>query len=369
MKLNFLFLTIVLGIVTTLMWVFGSTNNRFTEVEVLADANTYPWSESDWLFKGDIEEFVFNEKYIQLKPEQVTSDRESYIFYKRVLPAIESSDSRLIRAQADIEVTEPSILQPGKIVKEREAAFMVWSFDKNENVLSYLTVQSLPAYFVDQISVDKAVKIPADTDYIGIVIMLKDSDATFVINSIGASLVVEKNWFKVLQIVLFGLFAIVTLLFLVFVYLKIGLYAVAIGACIFVITLFGVIVPDALRREYANPLLQLIGAVDYLRDYAIDPKLVLFKSAHILAFWVVSCFAFLALKKLETTVVVVFVALVFFAFSTESLQLFSYDRETRLIDVGINIIGIALGFVSYLIINLFRREPAPASAIDVNLDD
>ena len=363
MKLEFSKISIHFGITTFLLWLLASSNLHFSEEYILADSEKFPWQQTDWLFKGDTGGFVFGDETIELYPASDKTVRESYILNKLLLPEISSNSTRLIRVRSTIEVSRSSDLPIGSITREREAGFMVWLFNKDQKVTNYLTVQPFPARTEDTYYIDKTIKTSKDTTTAGLVFMLRDSDAGFTIEKIDARLGTQPISYTVLQSILFFMYTAVMLLFLMFVYNRAGKLAVGLAVVVLFTTIVGVIIPDQLRGEYTNQAIELLGSNQYIQRYAIDPKVILFKGAHVLAFWIVTCLGFLALKQFGITTIQFFITVVLFAVSTEVLQMYSYDRDARLLDFGINMIGVVLGYLSFIIITGLIQSVKPAESV------
>jgi len=354
----------VLLLLTSLLFLLGVQDSRFTVERELFNADQFPGPQGEWLAKGDTSEFKWSDSHIELSQKDITDNRESYIFRPIALAGpsttpidtneVDSSDetsnrrSGLLRIRGEIEVVNESKQQAGSLDRSRQAGFMVWFLDGEGVVIKYTTIKSFPAYSANLYLPDRTILLPEEVQSLYLVFMLRDSDASFKITSMSASLVNESQLFNYTSYLLWAAYC---LFLCCCIWLIVGSKGIIVAAGLSIIVallILGVVIPEAWRFEFSQPLHRMILAKTSWMNLHVDISVLIFKIGHVLAFCCLTVYLLLFQQKHGHFLGCLLVGLALFAVSTEAIQLYRYDRETRITDVLLNLVGVGLGYLIYL---------------------
>ena len=375
MSKNCIVLNSALLLITSLLFYLGAHVSRFSISDSLYSSTEFPGTESQWLVKGDSSHFKWSESNVQLYQKDISDKREAYILRAITLKNIDTGSTlsdlsngnksiknhkkqpRLLRIRGEIDVSRATLSTT--LDRSRQAGYMVWFFSSKGTVKKYITVKPFSAHKEAKYFADRTVIVPHYVDSIALVFMLRDSDAVFDIRSMSASLVQESVFFKYTSYLLWGCYC----MFLCFsIWLIMGSKAIIATSGLVVlmaVLIFGVVMPEAIRFEYLQSLYKIILSDTRLIHSSLELNVMIFKAGHVLAFICLSLYLFVFRKNNNHSIGCLILGLCLFAISTEAIQLYRYDRETRVTDVLLNLLGVGIGYLIFIFYNcllLHRRS-------------
>lgn len=338
------------------MWFVGQSTYRFKLHETLLTSEASSVSQDTWNEEWDKRGFF---SQLDISPDGVIVQRdqdpivpegrkiqETFVFKRMDVPIPETdSTTRILDVSGLVTVLSSHVERDKKLERAREAGYMVWFFDETDKAARYLTVAPLPARSVEQYQAGKMFYLPGNIRSIALVLFLRDSNAVLALNSAEVSIVEERVGFKIARYLLICVYAIAVISFLVFLLAQATLPTILGSIFLVGITLLAIVIPDQIRNSYTLGIQELILKVRFLSDLGFDGKTLLFKGGHFVAFLVLTLWMMLLGKRKGLSNICVVSVLLLFAASTEVIQVFRFDRESRISDLLIDISGLLVGLI------------------------
>ncbi len=340
---------------------------RFSTTEQLYNVTDFSDAENKWFLRGDISSFEWTESHLKLLQKNILDSRETFALRQIEFQTLEiepkhassiafeknrlkaNANSKLLRVHAEIAVIDAS--KSGPLDRSRLPGYMVWFYDSEGDVKKYITIKSFKAESEALHYADRTVVVPRDVHSIGLVFMLRDSDAVFEIRSMSALFVEESKLFKLIS---YSLWTCYGLFICLCIWLVLGnrRLVVTIGLIVIIATLIlGIIVPDAMRLEFIKSIYKYIYIISSWPTWDSFDSVLIFKVGHVLAFTIISLYLLVFRQKTKNSIVCLLCALFIFAISTETIQLYLYDREARIKDVFLDLLGVGIGYLVYVLMS------------------
>ena len=112
--------------------------------------------------------------------------------------------------------------------------------------------------------------------------------------------------------------------------------------------IFGVVMPEAQRYDFIRSFYESISSNLRLEVWGINGRILIYKIGHVLAFILLSLYLLIFRHKSTVSLACLLCALLLFAISTEVIQLYRYDRDTKITDVFLDLLGVGVGYFIYV---------------------
>ena len=133
-----------------------------------------------------------------------------------------------------------------------------------------------------------------------------------------------------------------------------------ITGALIVLTVVGILLPESVSNQQVLPLYRRLASA--LSFGNTEPLEVIFKTGHFLFFFGVTLCLLLGRSTLRLSSTMIIGFMMVFAIATEGLQLFLFNRSTRLFDLGVDIAGVMLALIVASIIFAIRNPSTSSSS-------
>lgn len=338
---------LLVGAVTIMTWVLGLIDFKYKDHSTIAFADEFPGDLSAWERSGDWSNIEFNEHDIT-----ITRKTANTSFARATFPIDQSLDrsSHKLRVSGTVIVTPPV----EGVFDDKGGSYMIWLYNSNNEVVRYLNIQefneSKPTYDSSRI-----VNIPPEITSFKLVLNSRETTSELSLTEAKAEIITINNHYTIATYFILLLWFIVGAICFKWL-IKRATWPLFISAgVLLVIIVIGVILPDALRTQYVDPIiLKFASTASFTENQTLK---IIYKTGHFLFFFLASFTLFIKSNTLSVHRNSLTILLVLFAIASEGMQLHLLDRNTRLFDLTIDISGILLAWIlSSLVLSRTRNQ-------------
>jgi len=373
----------LLCVITASLWFLSTHDFRYFTHDEILRAVDFPGAIDSWTTRGDLELSMEDDEGLTIQKTIAPYDKESYIFQKfKIPPSINESEKdlkipsnqkdsnieksifagkadRLLLIESNIGTLTKSNIKPKGLPSNYRSSLMVWLYDDTGEATKYITLKSFYGNVSKTENAERTVKLPDSTESIALAFVLRNTDSVFNIRSLNGTIVSEKKSFKSLSSILW-IFYTALILYGIFVFTKsfvessskiFTFFSLSSILVLFAVIVVGVISPSDTRTGYFSNIIHSVGSIEFISKSNLDIETILFKLGHAIGFWVAAFGLFFISKKTNLCLSCLLVFIIIFAISTEIMQFFRADREPRITDFLLDLTGVSLGLVSFIITN------------------
>ena len=333
---------------TVFTWGTGMIDFGYDEGQVIGFADGFPGAAATWQTGGDPGSVTVSAGQVRIAR---TGDQRAYAARRFALPPGLAQDGSLLRVSGRVT----TLRKAGPQEPENIAALMLWFLDSAQQPFDYLTVRSLhgtePCY-----EGARVVDVPDDAHHLVIAMLTRDSDGHFALTEASARQIATTSRFELVQGILLGSWGLLLLTAGYWVLWRIRWWTAALLLTLLAATFVGVLLPESATTGVLQPLYRRAAAV--VSVSSDRPLAVLFKLGHFGFFLAVTLVLLIVRSGIELRTITILQFMVLLALATEGLQLHLFNRTTRLSDIGIDLLGIALAWALVFGIQRWRSARA-----------
>ena len=354
----------VMIVLTVITWIVGLLDLHFKEGETIGFVSGFPGTLSEWAPSGDKANILLQDNAVFI---QRNSPEESYALRTFPLPTPAELGNQKLRVQGILQTLTPA----SELPDDEVAAFMIWFKDENRETIKYTTIQALTGD--DAIyTAERVVSVPDDARYYVIALINRQSDGDFALTDASVTLVSSSLAYIISTTLIFAMWAVTIITAIVWLLRRSTRQLGIVTGVLIVLTIVGIVLPESVSNLQALPLYRRLTSTLSFGD--TDPLVLIYKTGHFLFFFGVSLCLMLGSRALRLSLTMIIGFMVVFAIATEGLQLFLFNRSTRLFDMSVDIAGVLLAFIVASIILAIRNHgistdtsPGPGTSIDSSI--
>lgn len=339
-------------IMTAITWGVGLLDIQYKSEGSLAFDDGFPGALSDWTPAGDPLNITLSEAAVRIERN---SPERSYAMRTFPLPPAEELNSRYLRVRGQIA----TLTQATPIEPERVAAFMIWFQDEANEPINYLTVQALTGDF-PKYRAERIVNVPDEARYFVTTLINRESDGAFELTDASVELVSTSTVYRLISPLIYSTWAVMLIIAMLWLVHN-GSWAIGVTVtALLALTLVGVLLPESVTTAHILPAYQKLASA--LSFQHTEPLGVAYKIGHFIFFFALSLILMLNRHSLGLSAFAILAFMIVFALATEGLQLHLFSRSTRLLDIGIDLAGVILGWIIASALHALIRPSHRAAA-------